>query len=102
MAGKNGAGGLALGVDGGGSKTQAILVDGAGRVRGVGAAGSSNHFVMGLDVATEHLRAAVEAARDAAGRARPVAAAWVGLAGVDRGHDLAAWAGQLAQLGLAA
>lgn len=76
-----------LGVDGGGSKTIAILVDEQGRERGRGLAGSSNYSSVGLEQALFHLRRSVEEAAASAGSSLPVRAAWFGLAGMDRQDD---------------
>jgi N-acetylglucosamine kinase-like BadF-type ATPase len=76
-----------LGVDGGGSKTLAVVTDTRGRERGRGFAGSSNQEVVGVDRAVAELHAAVARAVASAGAALPVRAAWLGLAGVDRPPD---------------
>lgn len=78
-----------LGVDGGGSKTLAIIVDGAGVECGRGEAGSSNHQAVGVEQAVAHLRQAIESAASASACSLPVAAAWIGLAGVDHAGDIA-------------
>ena len=75
---------LFAGVDGGGSKTLAVVVDAEGRERGRATAGSSNYTVVGLDRAVAHIREAVSGAAQAASAEPPVCAAWIGLAGVDR------------------
>lgn len=78
-----------LGVDGGGSKTQAVIVDASGAERGRGTAGSSNHQAVGIETAVSNVRRAVDAAARAAGHAHSPAAAWLGLAGVDSAGDIA-------------
>lgn len=89
---------LVLGVDGGGSKTRALLSDATGRVLGAGEAGPSNPNVVGRAGTTRALVAAVRAAfADATGRARVrrVAAACLGMAGMDTPDDagrLTRWA----------
>lgn len=87
-----------LGVDGGGSKTLAVIVDGAGMERGRGRAGSSNHHTAGRDAALTAIQSAVKSACLAAGRQTPLAAAWIGLAGVDRPTDTASLAGEFERL----
>ena len=79
-----------LGVDGGGTKTTALLADAEGRVLGRGSAGPSNFKAVGVTAALDTLWAAVAAAYAAAGVpfAAPAAAAF-GLAGVDRPEELA-------------
>jgi len=76
-----------LGVDGGGSKTIAIIVDEQGRERGRGQSGCSNRSSVGFERAVKQIQAAVEAAAAAAGCQFPLRAAWFGLAGVDRAGD---------------
>ncbi|HZR44520.1 MAG TPA: BadF/BadG/BcrA/BcrD ATPase family protein, partial [Ktedonobacteraceae bacterium] len=78
---------FALGVDGGGSKTLAILVDEQGNERGRGVAGSSNYSTVSLEQVHLNLRDAVEQAARAADCQLPVRAAWFGLAGMDRRDD---------------
>ncbi len=77
----------AVGVDGGGSKTVAVIVDAQGREQGRGLVGSSNQSTIGLDLAVAHIQEVIEQAARAAGCALPLRAAWLGLAGVDRSRD---------------
>jgi len=85
-----------LGIDGGGSKTLALVAAVDGEVLGRGEAGPSNYQVTGLEAALASLEDAAEAALVSAGRDRTdLVAACVGLAGVARPTDrkrLAAWA----------
>jgi glucosamine kinase len=76
-----------LGIDGGGSKTLAVIVDEHGQERGRAQAGSSNYTAVGVEQAVANLRAAAEHAARAAGCSLPLKAAWLGLAGVDRPSD---------------
>ena len=78
---------LYLGIDGGGSKTLAVIVDATGHERGRGVAGSSNHEVVGIEQAVTAIHHAAERAALAAGIALPVASAWLGLSGVDHPGD---------------
>jgi glucosamine kinase len=80
---------FALGVDGGASKTLAIVVDAQGQERGRGVAGSSNHTAVGLEHALAQLHLAIEQAIEQSGCQPPFAAAWLGMAGVDRPEDAA-------------
>jgi N-acetylglucosamine kinase len=74
-----------IGVDGGGSKTAAVVVDHNVQVMGRGLAGSSNHHNVGLEQARENLLAAMVAATGEAGvELRQAAAVAWALAGVDR------------------
>jgi N-acetylglucosamine kinase-like BadF-type ATPase len=75
-----------LGIDGGGSKTLAILVDGDGQERGRGIAGSSNYAAVGLEPALASIHSAVELATQATGPIS-IQRAWLGLAGLDRPED---------------
>ena len=84
---------VVVGVDGGGSKTTALVADVDGRVLGRGTAGPSNYHVIGVDAAYAALDAAVQAAL-AGSDGRP-AALCLGMAGVARPADQAvirAWA----------
>lgn len=76
-----------LGVDGGGSKTRAVVVDSTGAERGRGEAGSSNYQAVGLARAVAELQRAASEAADAAGCGLPLAGAWLGLAGMDSPSD---------------
>ncbi|HEX9037369.1 MAG TPA: BadF/BadG/BcrA/BcrD ATPase family protein [Ktedonobacterales bacterium] len=78
-----------LGVDGGGSKTRAVVVDGAGVERGAATTGCSNYKVAGLGGAARNIADAAAQAGAGAGHSGPCAAAWVGLAGIDGDADLA-------------
>ncbi len=81
-------GNLLLGLDGGGSKTLALLADASGNVLGRGTAGSSNYQNIGPEAAWAALDEAIAAASAAAGIAAAVpTAVCLGLAGVDRAED---------------
>lgn len=91
-----------LGVDGGGSKTAAVIIDEQGRTEGVGRAPGSNHQVAGVEQAMRHVRMAVEGAlADAGLSARDIHHAVYGLAGADRDVDLALLRPALATLPIA-
>jgi N-acetylglucosamine kinase-like BadF-type ATPase len=89
-----------LGVDGGGSKTTALLADLAGHLQGRGRAGASNFQVIGHQAAQAALQQAIAAAFADAGLALGrIAGLCLGLAGVDRPGEralLQAWAEQVA------
>lgn len=75
---------LVAAVDGGGSKTVAVLVDWHGRERGRATAGSSNLTIVGAEqAAAQVLHAATEATR-LAGADLPLRSVWIGLSGIDR------------------
>ena len=79
---------IVLGIDGGASKTHAVLADERGRVCGVGRAGCSNWESVGLDGAQAALEQAVQGALAAAGVGREaIAASGYGLAGLDWPSD---------------
>src|SRR2546423_13077785 len=74
-----------LGVDGGGTKTHAVLLDEHERLLGEGFAGPSNPLRVGVASAAAAVREAIDGACDAAGvRRADIAACEVGLAGVRR------------------
>ena len=87
---------LVLGIDGGGSKTQALLADGSGRLIGRGVAGASNYQAIGVEAGCAAIEQAARAALAAAGIDEPSpAAVCLGLAGAGRPEDQAlfrAWA----------
>jgi N-acetylglucosamine kinase-like BadF-type ATPase len=87
-----------LGLDGGGSKTLAIIVNEQRQEVGRGLAGSSNYAAVGLDAALKNIYAAVAIAAEAAHCTLPFKTAWLGLAGVDRPADRDALAPHLSQL----
>ncbi len=83
-----------LGIDGGGSKTLAVVVDEQGRECGRGLAGSSNYAAIGLEMAMSNIQRALEQAT--ATLAIPTSTqaeqicfrrAWLGMAGMDRPDD---------------
>jgi N-acetylglucosamine kinase-like BadF-type ATPase len=90
---------LLLGVDGGATKTIALVADASGRVLGAGRAGSSDiHSEATLDIAIDHVEAAVRDATAAAGiRPRDVAACIFGLCGADWPEDVALYVESLRQ-----
>ncbi|MDT5269130.1 MAG: hypothetical protein QOH49_1316 [Acidobacteriota bacterium] len=92
---------LVLGVDGGGSKTRAVVADGAGEVLGEGLAGPSNPLRVGVDEAAGAIRDAADRACAAAGVRRvEIDAAEVGLAGVKRADIRERMRVALAELGV--
>jgi N-acetylglucosamine kinase-like BadF-type ATPase len=76
-----------IGVDGGASKTAAIVVDENGKKLGTGLAGASNHLRVGIDEATRNVERAVNGALVEAGIAiRDIEYAYCGIAGADHPH----------------
>jgi glucosamine kinase len=82
-----------IGIDGGGSKTRAVVVDGDYRVIGRGEAGAANHFAVGISEAAHQctlaVRGALEDARgfDSGFEADNIRSWGFGLAGVRRELD---------------
>lgn len=73
-----------LGVDGGASKTAALVIDEDGHPLGRGVAGPSNHLRVGIETATRNIERAVNIALVEAGMAiRQVEYAYCGIAGAD-------------------
>ncbi|HEV2801318.1 MAG TPA: BadF/BadG/BcrA/BcrD ATPase family protein [Pyrinomonadaceae bacterium] len=76
---------IVLGVDGGGTKTQAVITDEEGQALGTGLAGPSNPLRVGVSSAAAAVREAVDrACAEADVRRADIASAQVGLAGVRR------------------
>ncbi|MFC5470284.1 N-acetylglucosamine kinase [Cohnella suwonensis] len=76
-----------LGVDGGGTKTYALIVDEQGNIVGKGHSGNGNHQT-GYETAKNNIREAVETALAQAGLSKPdIEFAYFGLAGADREID---------------
>jgi N-acetylglucosamine kinase-like BadF-type ATPase len=77
-----------LGIDGGGTHTRAVLVDGKGNILGNGIAGPSNFQAVGIDATKRNIRHAVEKAWGETRRSSvPCAAAFLGVAGVASEKD---------------
>ncbi len=74
---------LSLGVDVGGSRTRALVADGAGRALGYGEAGPGNHEVVGYDGLREAVLLASLRALDGAARS--------GASGATVGRDVLEW-----------
>ncbi len=75
-----------LGVDGGGTKTLAVVTDERGRVKGLGRSGGSNFQSAGREGARQELEKAIQSALDRAGLEK-VDAACYAIAGADRDRD---------------
>jgi glucosamine kinase len=79
-----------LGIDGGGTRTRAVLVTPQGRVLGQGEAGPSNYHNTSLNTVAGNLRRATEQAWTATGRAfAPASRAYLGCAGIKTDADAA-------------
>ncbi|MDQ6419318.1 BadF/BadG/BcrA/BcrD ATPase family protein [Paenibacillus sp. LHD-117] len=93
--------GYYLGVDGGGSKTLAIVSDGMGRILGRGRSGCGNHQV-GAALADRNIRKAAEDALAEAGIGKEeINFALFGLAGADREADFRILRPMIASMGFA-
>ena len=80
---------VVLGVDGGGTKTHAVLADETGRVLGAGSSGPSNWEMVGLRGAGDAIGDALDRALAGSGVERgAIEAAAFGLAGVDWPSDV--------------
>ncbi|GIO12937.1 kinase [Cohnella xylanilytica] len=89
-----------LGVDGGGSKTYALIADEQGNVVGKGASGSGNHQT-GAEHARRHIGEAVDQALAQAGLGPDdIERACFGLAGADREADFRILRPMIGELGL--
>lgn len=76
---------LYLGVDGGGTKTQIVLIDEKKRIVGEGFAGASNPLRVGIETAVSNILTAVNYACDVGDLSRgDIVSATLGLAGVRR------------------
>lgn len=90
-----------LGVDGGGTKTVALVANERGRVLGRAESGPANYHTAGLAQAAENIQQACSAAIADAGLVnQALSMAFLALAGVDRTTDRQVMAGVVARLGL--
>ncbi|HRJ43155.1 MAG: hypothetical protein KJZ86_19015 [Caldilineaceae bacterium] len=79
---------LVLGIDGGGTKTAAVVMDGTRRVLGRGQAGSTNWNSVGKETARSNLQTVTQLALEEAGvSSADLAAICIGASGVDRPED---------------
>jgi N-acetylglucosamine kinase-like BadF-type ATPase len=93
---------LLLGVDGGGTKTRAVITDARQTILGEGLAGPSNPMRVGIKKAANNVRKAVkEACRRAGVKISQIVAAEFGIAGVRREDVRELMRKELANLGVA-
>lgn len=86
---------LYVGIDGGGTKTQAVVINGRKEVVGEAFSGASNPLRVGIDRAINNIFAAIDRACDEAGKSRTdIVSVECGLAGVRR-EDLRQFARKL-------
>ena len=78
---------LFAGIDGGGTKTAIVVVDGSGQEVARATGSTSNAAVVGHERAATVLQELMEEAARQAGVSLPFAAAWFGLSGSDRPED---------------
>ncbi|TXK84370.1 N-acetylglucosamine kinase [Paenibacillus sp. N3.4] len=90
-----------LGVDAGGTKTNAMITDEEGRLLAIGKAGPGNHQIH-VELAKNNIYSAVhEALNSAALQVKDIAVAWFGLAGADREADYRILRPIISELGFA-
>ena len=77
-----------LGLDCGGSKTYAVIVDATGQEVGRGQGGSANFTQVGLEAAIQQMQSAIEDAARNAGCSLPLQKGWLGIAGIARQEDI--------------
>jgi N-acetylglucosamine kinase-like BadF-type ATPase len=83
---------LVIGVDGGGSRTRARLANARGETLGTGEAGAANPHADGLQAAQREILSAIRRAFDDAHLEQQiVAAACLGIGGVERADERAQW-----------
>ena len=87
-----------LGVDGGGTKTLAVIVNAQGRECGHGRAGSANYASVGVEQALQNIHDAIQQAIREVPCSFPLTKAWLGLAGIDRSSDAALFSSYLREL----
>ncbi|MBW3637379.1 MAG: hypothetical protein KY445_13100 [Armatimonadetes bacterium] len=79
-----------LGIDGGGTKTRAVVIDADCKILGEGASGSSNPYAVGIETAVAHVLQAADAALGAARLSRGEIGGWgLGLGGVRSSQESA-------------
>jgi N-acetylglucosamine kinase-like BadF-type ATPase len=84
-------GGFVLGVDGGGTKTLAAIVNFHGELCGIGQGGPSNYDDLGMEIVRGNISEAIQQARNIAGLDEaPFASAFFGMAGVVTDQDRSA------------
>ena len=77
-----------LGVDGGGTRTRAVIMGDGGKICGVGIGGASNYDDLGIDAARDNISKTVDLARREAGLlATPFDAVFLGIGGVSSEVD---------------
>jgi N-acetylglucosamine kinase-like BadF-type ATPase len=90
-----------LGLDGGGTRTVALIANEKGRVLGRGESGPANYHTAGLAQASANIQSAVTTAIADAGLVpQALTAAFLALAGVDRPGDRQVMSAAVARLGL--
>lgn len=79
-----------LGIDGGGTKTRATIMDGEGNILGISVGKTSNYDDIGIEAAQENIKQVVESAQQKAGIGDdPFQAAFLGIGGVCSESDRA-------------
>ncbi|MEB3342949.1 BadF/BadG/BcrA/BcrD ATPase family protein [Okeania sp.] len=76
-----------LGIDGGGTKTEAVLMDENYQILGSGKSGPSNYQSVGIEVAKNSIQSAIIQAVINSNSHQPISGICLGLAGVGRAED---------------
>ncbi|MDJ0556657.1 MAG: BadF/BadG/BcrA/BcrD ATPase family protein [Microcoleaceae cyanobacterium MO_207.B10] len=76
-----------LGIDGGGTKTEAVLMDENYQIIGSGKSGASNYQSIGIEAAKKSIQTAITEAVTNSKSDKPISAICLGLAGVGRPKD---------------
>ena len=79
---------IVAGIDGGASKTVALIADANGKILGEGRGGPSNYHNVGVQAATLAIKTALNRARYNAGTTEKPEIAVIALAGIDSKHDM--------------
>ncbi|NET40408.1 N-acetylglucosamine kinase [Okeania sp. SIO2B3] len=77
-----------LGIDGGGTKTEAVLMDENYQILGSSKSGPSNYQSVGIEVAKKSIQTAISQAVSNSNSHQPISGICLGLAGVGRPEDI--------------
>ncbi len=91
---------LALGIDGGGTRTRCLILNDAGEIVGFGVAGASKPDAVDVEIGTQNLRQAAQQAALACGGLAAIDTVFAGMGGIASNDDIAVIAGMIDQIGL--
>ncbi len=91
---------LALGIDGGGTRTRCLILDERGNVAGFGSAGASKPDAVSVDTGAENIRLAAEVAARSCGGLAAVDTVFAGMGGIASEDDIAVIAAMIDRIGL--